>query len=105
MVTVYNESKAHAEIVAVFADDETYNACVKALEKDAKKHRMIVTESVTSESLDDLIDAKKENENLRSELKSVLDNYIRDIAERSTGATAESAQVDLERIEKLLETN
>lgn len=47
MVKVYFESKAHAQIVAVFADEELYNACLPVLEAEAKKARMIVTESVT----------------------------------------------------------
>lgn len=44
-VKVYNESKTHAELIAVFADEETYNVCRQSLVVEAKKHRMVVTES------------------------------------------------------------
>ena len=53
-ITVYFESKTHAEIAAIFTDEDTYDACFPALEKIAKEARMIVTESV------------EENENLNT---------------------------------------
>lgn len=46
MVKVYFESKVHAELVAMFDCEETYNACLPSLERFAKSNRMIVTESV-----------------------------------------------------------
>ena len=45
-ITVYFESRTHAEIAAVFPDEYIYDACFPALEKIAKEARMIVTESV-----------------------------------------------------------
>ena len=46
MVKVYAESNSHAELIAVFADEATYEACIDALEKLAAESRMIITESV-----------------------------------------------------------
>lgn len=48
-VKVYFESKNHAEHVATFIDEETYDFCRPALEKMAKGARMFVTESVNEE--------------------------------------------------------
>lgn len=47
-VVVYfeNESPAYGEVVAQFADEELYLACLPALEAKAKEARMIVTESL-----------------------------------------------------------
>ena len=45
-ITVYFESKTHAEIAAVFPDENIYDACFPALEKIAKEARMVVTESL-----------------------------------------------------------
>ena len=53
MIKVYFESNSHAECVAIFNTKETYNLCLPALEKEAKKHRMIVTESVEGEDQKD----------------------------------------------------
>ena len=46
MIKVYFESNSHAEHVATFNSEDVYNACLPALEAEAKKHRMTVTESV-----------------------------------------------------------
>ena len=46
MVKVYFESRFHAELVAIFDTEELYDLCFPSLEKEAKKHRMIVTESI-----------------------------------------------------------
>jgi len=58
MVRVYFEttSPAHAELVAIFDDEETYNVCLPALEELAKKHHWdIITEGVDEEvSINDL---------------------------------------------------
>ena len=49
-VKVYFETSGAAEAVAVFDDEETYDACYSALEKLAKKHNWdMVTESIVDE--------------------------------------------------------
>jgi hypothetical protein len=46
-VKVYFETEGYAELVAIFDSSETYNACVPALEKLAKKNGFTkVTESL-----------------------------------------------------------
>jgi len=45
-IVVYFESKTHAEVVATFADEEIYMACLPALEALAAEARMTVTESI-----------------------------------------------------------
>jgi len=52
MVNVYFETSSTAELVARFADEETYMECLASLEKLAKQRRMHVSESVTSQSLE-----------------------------------------------------
>ena len=52
MVNVYFETSSTAELVARFADEETYMASLPALVKLAKQRRMHVSESVTSQSLE-----------------------------------------------------
>ena len=51
MIKVYFESKFHAELVAIFDTEELYDLCFPSLEKEAKKHRMIVTESIEDENI------------------------------------------------------
>lgn len=47
MVKAYFENKHYSELVAIFQDEETYETCLPALEKLAKKHNFnMVTESV-----------------------------------------------------------
>lgn len=46
MVRVYFESNSHAELVATFETEELYNQCLPILEAEAKKQRMIVTETI-----------------------------------------------------------
>jgi hypothetical protein len=46
MIKVYFEAFGYAELVAVFRDEETYQACLPALEILAEKNRMYITESV-----------------------------------------------------------
>tara|TARA_Y100001973_G_C5200050_1_gene336945 strand:+ start:1446 stop:1619 length:174 start_codon:yes stop_codon:yes gene_type:complete len=48
-VEVYFESGKHAELVATFESDEIYKLCVPALEKQAKKWDMFVTESIVND--------------------------------------------------------
>jgi hypothetical protein len=55
MIKVYFESKYHAEEVATFTDEEVYIAGLPSLKKYAKKHGMIVTETV-EESIDMVYD-------------------------------------------------
>jgi hypothetical protein len=47
-IVVYFETpnNSYAEVVAQFADDELYNACLPVLEAQAKAQGYIVTESV-----------------------------------------------------------
>lgn len=58
MVKVYFETPngSYAEVVAIFDNEETYDLCFPVLEEEAKKNRMIVTESIidTDTSLNDL---------------------------------------------------
>jgi hypothetical protein len=49
MVKVYAESNCHAELIAVFPNEEVYDACSDALDRYAAKARMIITESVEEE--------------------------------------------------------
>lgn len=60
MIKVYFESSAHSELVAVFATDALYMACLPALEEKAKEGRMIVTES--DEEADAGIDGEMDEE-------------------------------------------
>lgn len=47
LVKVYFETSSHAELVAIFDDEDTYMACLPALEKLRKKHGFdMVTESI-----------------------------------------------------------
>lgn len=55
MIKVYMETKSTAELVAIFENEETYLACLPALEKLKKKHNFDkITESVEYNSIDDL---------------------------------------------------
>jgi hypothetical protein len=49
MIEVYFEYKGHAELVATFEDEDVYDACSSALEEEASKGGMILTESVEDE--------------------------------------------------------
>jgi len=51
MVKVYMESNSHAELVAVFASEDMYEVCRQELENEAKKLRMILTESLDPEEM------------------------------------------------------
>lgn len=50
MIKVYFETKHSAELVAVFESEEVYNLCIHALEKEAERRGMILTESVEDEN-------------------------------------------------------
>jgi len=50
MITVYSsDQKNICEIVAIFDDAVTYEACLPALKKIAKTNRMILTEHIDEE--------------------------------------------------------
>ena len=49
MVKVYAESGCHAELIAIFPNEEVYEACMDAIDEYAAKGRMTVTESVEYE--------------------------------------------------------
>ena len=50
MVKVYFETGVHAEMVAIFDSEETYDACFEALEKLRIKHGFdFISESVEDE--------------------------------------------------------
>lgn len=50
-VKVYFETEngSYAQNIAWFSDEDLYMACFKTLEKIAKKHRYIITESMIEE--------------------------------------------------------
>ena len=54
MVKVFFETRVHAQLVAIFEDEEVYNCVFPELEKLAKINRMFITESVTDANLQDL---------------------------------------------------
>jgi hypothetical protein len=45
MITVYFEARTGAHVVAQFDEEETYMACLSALEKLAESKGYVVTES------------------------------------------------------------
>lgn len=51
MIKVYFESDTHAELAAIFDDEEMYDLCRPTLEKAALKARMVVTESIIDEPM------------------------------------------------------
>lgn len=61
-IVVYfeNKSPAYGEVVATFASDELYNACLPMLKAEAKKMNMIVTESVRED--EELTDDEEEEQ-------------------------------------------
>ena len=64
MVKVYFESNSHAEQVATFQDEATYEACVLALEAMAAQHNMKVTESVEEPTIEYKVVASSSPEGL-----------------------------------------
>jgi len=54
IIKVYFETPkgSHAEKVATFTDEEYFDACYSTLEKIAKKHGFILTESFIEENED-----------------------------------------------------
>jgi len=44
------ENGSYAQSIAWFSDEHLYTACFKALEKIAKEHRYIITESIIEEA-------------------------------------------------------
>lgn len=56
MVKVYFESSSHAELVAVFDDEQLYMDCVHILESVASERNMILTEFIDNKlDLDNII--------------------------------------------------
>lgn len=56
MVKAYFETNSHCELIAVFNDEITYEACLPALEKLAKKNNFDrVTESVVETELINIV--------------------------------------------------
>jgi len=50
MVKVYFETEVHAELVAIFDSEETYDACLDALEKLRKEHGFdFISESIVDD--------------------------------------------------------
>ena len=60
-IVVYFETpkNSHAEVVAQFASDELYEACLPALEELAKRDGWIITESVREDEM--VTDEEQEN--------------------------------------------
>lgn len=62
MIKIYFESSKDgltsdgkwAELVAIFDNEETYMICLSALEAHAKENRMIVTDSIVEQSINDI---------------------------------------------------
>lgn len=62
MIKVYFESSKDgltsdgkwAELVAIFDTEEIYMICLPSLEEHAKENRMIVTESIEEQSINDI---------------------------------------------------
>jgi hypothetical protein len=55
MIKVYFETENwYCTPVAYFDDEETYNACLPALEKLAEESRMFVTESVIDKDISEI---------------------------------------------------
>ena len=61
MIKAYFETNNwFATVVAYFDNEETYNACLPALEKLAEESRMVVTESLREYELDEIDELTKE---------------------------------------------
>lgn len=54
MIRVYFESNIHAELIATFESEESYTACLPALEKLASKQGMIVTDHLDDDRTNDI---------------------------------------------------
>ena len=53
MIRVYFETSSYCELVAIFADEKTYHACLPALEIKCKEERFeFISESVDETSID-----------------------------------------------------
>lgn len=59
-IVIYFESGKHAEVVAQFANEELYMACLAVLEETAGDMGMVVTESFRED--EEVTDAFDENE-------------------------------------------
>ncbi len=91
MVKVYFEGSGSAEAVAIFNDENIYDACYESLEEEALKNGWeIVTEGVDSIELDDIFD---------------LSNLLEDcINEASNEGLDDSQSIIFEKLGKRLTT-
>lgn len=55
MIKVYFESSSHAELAAIFDNEETYSICYPMLTKIAESKRMVLTESVEETEITELV--------------------------------------------------
>jgi len=76
MIKVYFETTDHtfAERIATFKTEELYNICLPALEKEAKKHSYIVTETIEEEP-EETKDLFEFYEDQPENVKSILAQY------------------------------
>jgi len=51
MIRVYFESNTHAELIAVFENEDIYLSCVPALENLAQERGVFLTESIEEEMI------------------------------------------------------
>lgn len=72
MVKVFLEDGKSADLIAVFADEDDYNNCVNSLEDNANESGFVITESVTAESLSELLPVKSYIENRLKEVEDEL---------------------------------
>lgn len=55
MVKVYFETNSHAELIAVFENEQLYMKCLHALEDHADRNNGIITESICEKPLNQQI--------------------------------------------------
>ena len=99
MVKVYFESSNHAELIAVFDNEETYSLCLDALEKEAKDNNMVVTESIESDTLKEFNELYKENDSLSS------DNWSLECDNDNLSDEINGIQTKLDQVSELIVEN
>lgn len=62
MIKVYYENQSTAELVAIFADEKTYNLCLPALEKDAAELEWKITETFVEADMGNLLSVRSQIE-------------------------------------------
>ena len=85
MVRVYFETDGYSELVAKFDSEDTFFACVEALEDNARKHNF----DVVTESIDEEID-------LATEVEDALVEYDQYLSS-TDGVTEEESRETIER--------